>query len=413
MRASCPDDRNSQWTKWAFAEPTDGRREERRRLGIDIVEYLISFSVADGTAPDLAGTFGERFLALMQDNGDPMFQHVYYEPAGGRLDSSDPLMGIEEALYSLRQDVGADSGMRVGFEEWVLEWGPLGNNGKGQKRDLREVAMSRVDRVQERGYIAVVDSALLKDNKNENKCNEDIVKLKNAREAVIDEISTDTKAFVNTTVRSNAGGGVVSGHGKHEKAQNIETNFLLRLVANDFPKFERPLTAPDLRRIALIYYPDTCQPPEVCAKHAHNVHYRPLVDYKLSVVDYVPLYVEWMRLLAPATKASGQPGMPTKRLWARPYSSEDLVAAQVIEETTNIADEFVTKLVLLAGDAIPDSRHEVIQALAFKKSGTVVTSGPVYAEAQQELRNLLAGCGVNALTEHSARCPCSRMVPVM
>ena len=66
----------------------------------------------------------------------------------------------------------------------------------GQKRDLRETAMSRVDRVEERGYVAVVDASLLKDGKEENRCNEDIVKLKNAREAVIDEISTDNKKFV-------------------------------------------------------------------------------------------------------------------------------------------------------------------------------------------------------------------------
>ena len=391
VRPSRPADRNAQITKWCFVEPCDSeKRQERRQLGTDLANYLLGFDSKEDSQIDIVGQFGQRFLDLMQDGGDPMFQHVYFEPAGGRLDGADPMVGLEEAIYSLRQDIGAGSGMRAGFEEWVLEWGPLGNNGKGQKRDLREAAMSRVDRVEERGYVAVVDASLLKDSKEENRCNEDIVKLKNAREAVIDEISTDNKKFVNTTVRSYAGGGVVSGHGKHEKAQNIETDFLLRLIANDFPEFDRPLKMPDLRRIALIYYPDTFQTAEICAKNSGNPHYRMLVEYKLGVAKYVPLYMEWMRLLAGATKASGQPGMPTKRLWPRPHSSEELLAAQLPEVVEDPADKFVEAFLMpLAEGSVPDSRHEIIQALVLDMNGYVATSGQAYAQAQLKLRNLL------------------------
>ena len=147
---------------------------------------------------------------------------------------------------------------------------------------------------------------------------------------------------------------------------------------------------PDLRRIALIYYPDAFQTAEVCARYDGNPHYRKLVEYKLGVANYVPLYVEWMRLLAPATKASGTPGMPTKRLWPRPHSSEELLAAQLPEVIEDPADKFVEEcLVPLSPSSIPDSRHEIIQALVLKTNHFIATPGPAYAHAQQKLRNLL------------------------
>ena len=60
-----------------------------------------------------------------------------------------------------------------GFEEWVLESGPLDNNGKSQKREVREAELSQTDRSEECGYIAFIDDSLLKDNKEESKCKED------------------------------------------------------------------------------------------------------------------------------------------------------------------------------------------------------------------------------------------------
>ncbi len=148
IRRSHPNDRNAQVTKWPFEEPDDERKSERRRLASDLATYLMEFVSEREGEPDIVGEFGQRFLDLMKDEGDPMFQHVYYEPAGGKLDGPDPLVGLDEAIYSLRQDVGADSGLRAGFEEWVLEWGPLGNNGKGPAHDMhakqyRVVATSR------------------------------------------------------------------------------------------------------------------------------------------------------------------------------------------------------------------------------------------------------------------------------
>jgi hypothetical protein len=50
----------------------------------------------------------------------------------------DPLEKLYEALYGLRQDIGAISGCRSGNEEWLAEYGPSGDNGKGTRRALRE-----------------------------------------------------------------------------------------------------------------------------------------------------------------------------------------------------------------------------------------------------------------------------------
>jgi hypothetical protein len=238
VQQSKPEDRNSRYTTWKFQDAKSG--PERRQLGEELQHYLSTFDAAADGVPDIVEKFGARFVELMRAGSEPMFQHVYYEPAGGNLAAPDPTVGLEEAIYSLRQDVGADSGMRFGFEEWVLEWGPLGNNGKGQKRELRETALSRTDRGEEAGYIAVCDDSLVKDTKDENRCNEDKAKLLGSREAVIDEISTDQKPFCGSTVRNLAGGGSFSAHGKHEKTRNIPPDFLVRILTNTFPQFDKP-----------------------------------------------------------------------------------------------------------------------------------------------------------------------------
>ena len=391
VRSSCARDRNHQQTTWRFVEPNGAKRRERRELLEGLVRYLNTFDTQKDGEPDIVNEFGNRFVELMRDGGDPMFQHVYFEPAGGDLNGMTPLVGLEEAIYAMRQDAGAASGLRAGMEEWVLEYGPLGNNGKGQKRDLREAALSRVDRAEERGYVAVVDDALLKDSKDESKCNEDKVKLLHSREAVIDEVTTDGRKFVNSTVRSYSGGGVVSGHGKNEKARNIPTNFLMRVLCNEFPAFDKPLKMPDLRRIALIYYPDTFQPDDVLRRNVGNPHYRKLVEYKLGVSAWVPDFIEWVRLLAPATKASGNPGEPTKRMWPRPSSTDELLLARLppLEEDTDLDKFLAEDLVNLSASDVPASRDAVIRALTFRVTGMVHTSGSVYSKAGQDLRNVL------------------------
>jgi hypothetical protein len=135
-------------------------------------------------------------------------------------------------------------------------------------------------------------------------------------------------------------------------------------LTNTFPQFDKPLKSPDVRRIALIYYPDTFQPPEECAKHAGNPHYRPLVECKLGVKEWVPDYIEWMRLLAPATRASGTPGMPTKRIWPRPGSTEELLVAHLPPVEEDDTEKFVEEhLRPLPSDgvSVPTSRDYIIR----------------------------------------------------
>ena len=162
----------------------------------------MSFDSAVDDTPAIVEKFGERLVEFLRAGGEEMFQHVYYEPAGGDLDASAPTVCLNEAIYSLRQDLGADSRMRHGFGESVLEWGP-GNNGKGPKRELREAGLSQTDRSEVCVYIAICDDSLLKDSKDENKCNEDKAKLIGSRGAVIDEISTDhkTTSICHSTLR--------------------------------------------------------------------------------------------------------------------------------------------------------------------------------------------------------------------
>ena len=107
VRLALPGDRNNRSSPWKFREPADevGNRL-RRQLGKDLSDFLNRLpNTADVTAEALVDKFGERFIGLMKGGHDPMLQHFYYEPAGGRLDSDDPKAGLGEALYSLRQAI--------------------------------------------------------------------------------------------------------------------------------------------------------------------------------------------------------------------------------------------------------------------------------------------------------------------
>jgi hypothetical protein len=59
----------------------------------------------------------------------------------------------------------------------------------------------------------------------------------------------------------------MSANGKYEKSENFKCAFLIRMILNRFPRWDEPLTVPDLRRFALIYYSVTCQPPQQVRPH--------------------------------------------------------------------------------------------------------------------------------------------------
>ena len=285
-----------------------------------------------------------------------------------------------QAIYSLRQDIAAVTGMRAGFEEYVIEWGPLGNNGKGQKRALRECVMGLADRLTGGGYVAVVSSSLLKDTGDEIKPNEDLVKLDGSREAVIDDFGSKAKALSCETIKNYTGGNTITGHGKHEKSRNMSTDFLLRLITNEFPRFSNDFGEADLRRLAVIFYPCSFKSP--ADYDEANPNHRKLVDYKDRVPEFAAYFVEWCRLLAGCTKAGR-----LKTLWPRPASM-----AQVINEQFQSGQEesigekmkkFIsTSLTKCAVGELPDSRDAII------KHAASLLNLP-YAACQTELRNQL------------------------
>ena len=114
--------------------------------GMDISEYINSKKPGTDNVDTFMGPLKPVLLDAMARGLIPMFRHLYYEPAGGNLDGPSPEDGLTEAFYSLRQDVGAATGTRNGLEEYVIEWGPLGDNGKGTKRAMREHMLGKNDR---------------------------------------------------------------------------------------------------------------------------------------------------------------------------------------------------------------------------------------------------------------------------
>ncbi len=156
VRAALASDRNNRSSPWRFREPANEQSNViRRQLGADLSKFLMTLQVtADTTCDDIVNEFGDRFIDLMKGGHDPMFQHFYYEPAGGILDGCEPKNGLGDAIYSLRRDIGSATGTRAGFEEYMIEWGPLGNNGKGQKSSLRETVLGPCDRTNCSGYVA-------------------------------------------------------------------------------------------------------------------------------------------------------------------------------------------------------------------------------------------------------------------
>ena len=97
VRMALPSDRNNRQSAWKFQAPPLGS-DARTQLGKDISDFLIGLGKADeASAGDvLVDKFGIRLIDLMKAGLDPMLQHFYYEPAGGRLDSEDPLQGLSE-----------------------------------------------------------------------------------------------------------------------------------------------------------------------------------------------------------------------------------------------------------------------------------------------------------------------------
>ena len=282
--------------------------------------------------------------------------------------------------------------MREGFEEYLLEFGPLGDNGKGTRRALREKVLGLRDRRLQKGYAAVVESALVRNAFDANAPNEDLVKCAAARDVCIDDFATadGEKKLNNATLRSLTGGNVVSGHGKNEKGYNIDTNFLVRLIFNAWPEWAKPWLSSDRRRAALIYYPRTFKTLADPTYDPNNPNHCVQVDYKAHIGEFALEFIEWCRILGPCTHAGGM-----KRLWPIPQSMFDWIDTLLPDTAATpagIAAAFIERrLEPLTPGGVPSSRDAVIKELSVLFGGDGVSSrGRPYLDASVALRNELA-----------------------
>ena len=100
-----------------MAEPRLAHRTDRCLMGVPALQGPHAMLLLQATAwtPEV--------------DGPNVFQDIYYEPLGGQLKSSDPEAFVEDAIYALREDCGAISGLRKGHECFKIIFGPLGNSG--------------------------------------------------------------------------------------------------------------------------------------------------------------------------------------------------------------------------------------------------------------------------------------------
>jgi hypothetical protein len=351
------------------------------------MESLIDSQFDDGK------NLGEALLDLMPHA--TCLQHCYYETAGGQVDSEDKVAGLAMGLYGLIFDAGTISGMMAYVEQLLIEWGPLGNNGKGMKRTLRESILGHVTRgVSGGGYSAVTNASILKDSHDKDGPREELSKLANAREAVIDEVN-DSESSLNTqTIRGMTGGNTMAAHGKHEKSDNFDPDFLLRLITNSLPKFNQPLKDADERRFAVQFYPASFRAPHLFDE-ANKDHRRLKEFSRDEMTDFVAELLLWSRLLAPVFSLTGQ-----KTVWPVPSESLEIVRGLIKDsqkQTDNYSgsdekpvDQFVAaRLRPLEADEVPCSRTEITAAYIGFCKMNLMKKDMGESEARLELRNKL------------------------
>ena len=227
-------------------------------VGTVLGAYLSQMSPTTITYQEVADYCVLPLLSMMKEGFGQMFRRIYYEPAGGQLDGPTPEEKVMEALYSLRQDCGSTSGCRMGLEEMLVEWGPAGNNGKGQKRSVREYVCGtyQLDSEESNGYITVCTARMIIDSPSSSGNQDDVYKAKGCRKVVIDEIKKK-QLLSNNLVKSSTGGNTMSAMAKYKHARDVDIKWLLRLIVNDFPSFDETISEADQRRYALILYPCT------------------------------------------------------------------------------------------------------------------------------------------------------------
>ena len=266
------------------------------------------------------------------------------------------------------------------------------------KRTLREMILGHVTRgVSASGYSAVTNASILKDGHDNDGPKEELAKLAGAREAVIGEVNDDEKPLNAKTVRNMTGGNTMAAHGKHEKSENFDPDFLLRLITNSLPKFNQPLKDADLRRLAALLYPASFRAPHLF--EACDPNHRRLKEFKQGeMAEFAAELLLWSRLLAPIFGLTGQ-----KTVWPIPSESMEIVRGLIrdsqgqadggggaAEDRRKPVQQFAEmKLVELQPDAVPRSRTEICNAYLQFCRAELLLGGLTETQAALELRNHL------------------------
>ena len=219
-----------------------------------------------------------------------------------------------------------------------------------------------------------------------DKNQDDIYKAKGCREAVIDEVKKSEK-LCNNLCKQCTGGGVISAMAKYKSGRDIDTNWLLRLILNDFPSFDEPLGEADQRRFALIYYGCTFRTPgdDILPYDASNPTHRELVSRAHLLPSFAIEYIEWCRVLGVATKAGTA---NSKRMWPKPASYVEELKNALSLETNPFAPkwpEFAERLVPFepAPGRKPASQKEIHEAFADFVGG-------INVQSQQQMKPIVA-----------------------
>ena len=156
---------------------------------------------------------------------------------------------------------------------------------------------------------------------------------------------------------------------KYKAGRDVDTNWLLRMILNDFPSFDEPLGEADRRRFALIYYGCTFRTPgdDILPYEVGNPTHRVLVSRAHMLPGFAIEYIEWCRLLGIATKAGTS---NSKRMWPKPAIYVEELKNALEQEANPYAGkwaEFVERIVPFTpggGGQKPTSQKEIHDALA-------------------------------------------------
>ena len=146
----------------------------------------------------------------------------------------------DSALYMLRQLAAAVTGLRRGFEEYLIWWGPAGGNLKGTLRKLMEELLGTFTGGSNRGYSAVVPpEVVLTGGKAKGEGPSEVTaNLRGSRAAFVDDFATVGAVKLDAALlRRWSGGNRLTAARKNRANEDFEPDFGLNILVNSMPEF--------------------------------------------------------------------------------------------------------------------------------------------------------------------------------